>query len=162
MSIEVAVASPERAATHLDRLYRLALSLCGSRHLAEDLVQEAYARMLARPRRLRGAEEFPYLARIVRNLLYDHHHRSRRIVLSDPPPEDQWPAGDESDPETSARTRELFALVGALPPGQRDAVAAVDVAGLTYRQAARALGVPIGTVMSRLARGRTRLARELG
>ena len=52
--------------------------------------------------------------------------------------------------------------MGELPSAQRDVVAAVDVAGMSYRQAARALGVPIGTVMSRLARGRSRLAAALG
>jgi RNA polymerase sigma-70 factor (ECF subfamily) len=154
--------APERAADHIDRLYRLAVALCGSPHDAEDLVQEAYARVLARPRRLHGTDEFPYLARIVRNLVYDHHRR--RAATADPAADWEEPADTSaaSDPETLAHARELCALVRELPDGQRDVVAAVDVAGLSYRQAASALGVPVGTVMSRLARGRSRLAAALG
>jgi RNA polymerase sigma-70 factor (ECF subfamily) len=151
--------APERAAANLDRLYRFALTLCGSPHLADDLVQDAYARFLARPRLIRGADEFAYLARIVRNLRADHYRR--------PPPAEPTDEalahtlaenGGWGDPEAAARTRELLAHVGGLPAAQRETVAAVDVAGMSYRQAARALGVPIGTVMSRLARGRSRLA----
>jgi RNA polymerase sigma-70 factor (ECF subfamily) len=155
---------PERAADQLDRLFGLALALCGSRPLAEDLVQEAYVRVLARPRLLRGGDEFSYLARIVRNLFYDHYRRSRRVEWVESFPEDEGPVdpSSDSDPEVVARTRELLALVAELPEPQREAVAAVDVAGMRYHEAARSLGVPIGTVMSRLSRGRSRLARALG
>jgi RNA polymerase sigma-70 factor (ECF subfamily) len=154
---------PERAADHIDRLYRLALALCGSPHLAEDLVQEAYVRLLTRPRRIRRDEDFAYLARIVRNLLYDHYRGAGRVDWV----EIELAGGavdrrGEHDPESAARMSELVALVADLPAAPREAVAAVDVAGMSYRQAARALGVPIGTVMSRLARGRARLAARLG
>jgi len=154
---------PERAADQLDRVFALAMALCGSRPLAEDLVQEAYVRLLSRPRFLRGGDEFSYLARIVRNLLYDHWRRSRRVEWVDALPEDEWPAdlSAASDPEVSARTRELLGLVAELPASQREVVAAVDVAGLRYHEAAKALGVPIGTVMSRLSRGRSRVAQAL-
>jgi RNA polymerase sigma-70 factor (ECF subfamily) len=153
---------PERAADHLNRLYGLAVSLCGSGHVAEDVVQDAYARLLSRPRRMRGSDEFPYLARIVRNVLHDHHRRSRRLELTEPPCEEDVPdLREDADPEAAMRTRELYALIADLPAAQRDAIAAVDVAGMSYRQAADALGVPDGTVMSRLARGRARLAQTL-
>ena len=56
----------------------------------------------------------------------------------------------------------MFAAVAALPEEFRDVLAAVDVAGLSYAEAAEALGVPIGTVMSRLSRGRERVAQALG
>jgi RNA polymerase sigma-70 factor (ECF subfamily) len=154
---------PERAVDDIDRLYRLALSLCGSPELAEDLVQDAYVRVLARPRWVRRGSEFSYLARTVRNLFYDHHRQSRRVEWTDAPPEEEWASdgGGEDDPEATARTRELYALVAALPAEQRDVVAAVDVAGMSYREAAKSLRVPVGTVMSRLARGRGRLAKQL-
>jgi RNA polymerase sigma-70 factor (ECF subfamily) len=156
--------APERAAEDLDRLYRLALSLCGSRELAEDLVQEAYVRLMARPRWVRRGGEFAYLARIVRNLLYDHYRRGGRVEWGEMPDDEDWAAGvgGHGDPEAAARTRELYGLIGALPADQREVVAAVDVAGMSYRDAAKTLGVPIGTVMSRLARARKRLADALG
>ncbi|HEY1275918.1 MAG TPA: RNA polymerase sigma factor [Thermoleophilaceae bacterium] len=154
---------PERATDQIDRLYGLALSLCGSPHLAEELVQETYVRLLTRPRRLRGPDDFPYLARILRNLLYDHYRRSKRIEWTELVVDGEEPVDDreEGDPEAAARANELYGLVAGLPPEQRDVVAAVDVAGMRYQEAARALGVPIGTVMSRLSRGRSRLARTL-
>jgi RNA polymerase sigma-70 factor (ECF subfamily) len=58
--------------------------------------------------------------------------------------------------------REVFEAIAALPEDQRDVVAAVDVAGLSYQEAAGALEVPIGTVMSRLYRGRNRVAQAVG
>jgi RNA polymerase sigma-70 factor (ECF subfamily) len=153
---------PERAADHIDRLYGLALALCGSPHLAEDLVQETYARLMTRPRRIRGGEDFPYLARIVRNLLYDHYRKAGRADWADfELAEAEIDRRDENDPESAARTSELVALIAELPVAQREAVAAVDLAGMSYREAAWALRVPIGTVMSRLARGRARLAAHL-
>jgi hypothetical protein len=64
----VPVLDPHAAAALLPRLNHLAYSLCGSWHLAEDLTQETYLRVLARPRRLRTGREFPYLARTLRNV----------------------------------------------------------------------------------------------
>ena len=155
--------APERAAEELDRLYRLAIALCGSADLAEDLVQEAYVRLFRRPRIVRPGGEFAYLASIVRNLLCDHYRSVGRVEWSEAPPEEDLatvPCAD-GDPESAACAHELYSLIGDLPAQQRETVAAVDVAGMSYRDAARALGVPIGTVMSRLARGRARLARQL-
>ena len=56
----------------------------------------------------------------------------------------------------------MLGAVAALPDEFREVVAAVDIGGLSYAQAAKALGIPEGTVMSRLARGRTRIAEQLG
>jgi RNA polymerase sigma-70 factor, ECF subfamily len=156
-----AVLDPEAAADHLTSLYRLAWSLCGSRHLAEEVTQETYARVLARPRRLRG-NDFHYLARTLRNVLRDHWRAERRrpVPASDEMLVDE--RADTADPESAARASEIYAEIGRLPAHLRDVVAAVDVAGFTYSEAAEALRIPNGTVMSRLYRARERLAVALG
>jgi RNA polymerase sigma-70 factor, ECF subfamily len=156
------ILDPHAAADHLSSLYRLAWSLCGSRHLAEELTQETYARVLARPRRLKG-NDFHYLARTLRNVLSDHWRAERRrpVPVSDDVLIDELMADETADPEASLRVNEVYAEIGRLPNHLRDVVAAVDVAGLTYAEAAEALRIPNGTVMSRLYRARERLAGAL-
>jgi len=149
---------PEAAADHLSRLYRLAWSLCGSRQLAEDATQETYLRVLSRTRRLHETGDFPYLARTLRNVLNDHWRAERRRAAHAAIPDPIRPTGD---PELSAMAGEVFAAVAALPEHLRDVVAAVDVAGMSYAETARAQRIPIGTVMSRLHRARTRLGGAL-
>jgi RNA polymerase sigma-70 factor, ECF subfamily len=150
---------PEAAADHLSNLYRLAWSLCGSRHLAEELTQETYVRVLAKPRRLKG-NDFHYLARTLRNVLSDHWRAERRrpVPVSDDVLADELHADGVGDPEAASRVKEVYAEIGRLPGHLREVVAAVDVAGLTYAEAAEALRIPHGTVMSRLYRARERLA----
>jgi RNA polymerase sigma-70 factor (ECF subfamily) len=160
----MSVLDPHAAALHLPRLNRLAYALCGSRHLAEDITQETYLRVLARPRRLRAGSEFPYLARTLRNVLHDHRRSERRTpaLAADEQLEDLPQVRTDGDPLAAALAREVYTAVGGLPAPLRDVVAAVDFAGLSYAEAATALGVPRGTVMSRLFRARARLAGALG
>jgi RNA polymerase sigma-70 factor (ECF subfamily) len=150
---------PQSAAAHLPRLRRFARSLCGSSQLAEDLTQETYVRVLARPRRVHEDSEFPYLARTLRNVFLDHWRSEQRK-----PPvgvlEQELPSA-HGDPELAAYTGDLFKAVAALPEEFRDVVVAVDVAGLSYLEASGTLRIPIGTVMSRLHRARGRLALRL-
>jgi RNA polymerase sigma-70 factor, ECF subfamily len=158
------VLQPDEAASHLTRLYRLAWSLCGSPHVAEDLVQETYLRVLARPRRVRNSDSFAYLARTLRNVTTDHRRSEssrerRRLAADEVDPPDHRVTGD---PVLAALAGEIYGAVSGLPDHHRDVVAAVDVAGLTYDEAARRLGVPVGSVMSRLYRARDRLADTLG
>jgi RNA polymerase sigma-70 factor, ECF subfamily len=150
---------PERAAKHLPRLFRLAWSLCGSRHLAEELTQETYARVLARPRRLRGVSDYAYLATTLRNVHADHRRTAHRrpIPVADPP---NVPGG--TSPEAALIAREVYAAIAALPDPLRDVVATVDVGGASYAEAATSLKIPIGTVMSRLHRARRKLVGTLG
>ena len=150
--------------THLDRLYRAAWALCGSRHDAEDLVQETAARVLAKPRQLHGQDELAYLMRALRNtFLLSLRTASRR------PQEratlDQVDAVEPSSslqPDAALATRELFAVIAALPEDFRLALVAVDVVGLSYREAADALETQEATIASRLSRARDRVARALG
>jgi RNA polymerase sigma-70 factor (ECF subfamily) len=149
---------------HLDRLYRAALSMCGSPADAEDLVQEVCVRALAKPRLVRGADDLPYLLRMLRNVFYNECRRqaSRRTTPVEPETLTAVPGGPRDDPEFGAEMREVHEAIAALAPHYRDVLVAVDVVGLPYADAADALGVPVGTVMSRLHRARAGVARRVG
>ena len=148
---------PEAAGDHLDRLYRTALAMCGSAETAEDLVQETYVKVLSRPRFLRRDDDFGYLVRALRNVWFSHLRargaRPQQAKIS----ADELVAGS-GNPELSLEAREVLAAVARLPDAFRDAVAAVDIGGLSYAEAAKALGVAEGTIMSRVSRGRARVA----
>jgi RNA polymerase sigma-70 factor (ECF subfamily) len=153
---------PDALGDHLDRLYRAAWAMCGSREDAEDLVQETYTRVLAKRRVIESDEAaLGYLLRVMRNTFVSQlRTRSRRpVTVAD---EGFEPAAPTGSPEDAVHAREVFAAIAALPDGLRDAVAAVDVAGLSYAEAAKALRVPTGTIMSRLSRGRSRVAGAVG
>ena len=155
---------PRSVGDHLDRLYRAAWALCGSREDAEDLVQETYLRVLARPRLLRERDDLGYLLRTLRNTFLDQvRARSRRPVAAAVAMEDLDPADPRENlrPDHALQARELYAVIAALPPDFRDVLVAVDVAGLSYKEAAAALRVRTGTVMSRLYRARERVATTL-
>jgi RNA polymerase sigma-70 factor, ECF subfamily len=151
---------PHHAGDHIDRLYRAAWALCGSRQDAEDLVQETYARLLAKPRLLRKEDDLGYLLRALRNTFLLRKRTEQRRPRTQPFPEDMEPAGGRS-PEAELEAREVFAAIAALPPDFRDVLVAVDVAGLSYDETARALRIAQGTVMSRLYRARQQVARKL-
>jgi RNA polymerase sigma-70 factor, ECF subfamily len=152
---------PHDAADHVTRLYRLAIGLCGSRELAEDLVQETYARVLARPRFVRG-DGFSYLAQALRNVLINHvRAEARRNEAPAPERLDPPDPRPTADPETAALTRALYAAIAELPENQRQVIAAVDLAGMSYAETAALFDVAVGTVMSRLYRTRDRIALAL-
>jgi len=153
---------PDSVVEHLPRLYRAARAWTRSREEAEDLVQETYARVLARPRLLRGEDELGYLLRALRNTLISQLRAQRRrpatVELID---ETAVEARAGDDPAEAAEHRQVYAAIAELPAEFRDALVAVDIAGLSYPEAARALGVPEGTLTSRLFRARDRVARRL-
>ncbi len=155
---------PHAAAAHLPRLNRLAVALCGSPQLAEELTQETYARVLARPRRVQTGSTYHYFARTLRNVLHDHRRAERRkpALVSDEQLVDHPTSDPQGNPEQAAEARDVYAAVAALPEPMRDVVAAVDLVGMTYAEAADELRIPVGTVMSRLYRARARLAGALG
>jgi RNA polymerase sigma-70 factor (ECF subfamily) len=160
--------SPElRAASlgdHVDRLYRAAWALCGSREDAEDLVQETFARVLAKRRTISTDDPLPYLLRVLRNTfissLRTRGRRPQTAPLEDDEPRALAPAS--ASPAAAVETREVFGAISRLAGDYRDVLVAVDVAGLSYQEAADAFAVPVGTVMSRLYRARGKVAEELG
>jgi RNA polymerase sigma-70 factor, ECF subfamily len=154
---------PEQIGRHVDRLYRAAWALCGNPHDAEDLVQEACAQVLARPRFLRNDDELGYLLRAVRNTHVSRLRRAGRRP-SEVPLEDHGDAAaarGSFDPQAALEVSQLFATIAELPDDARDVIVAVDVVGLSYRDAAHALGVKEATVTTRLHRARGRVADAL-
>jgi RNA polymerase sigma-70 factor, ECF subfamily len=153
---------PDRAVEQLPRLYRAARAWTRSREEAEDLVQETYARVLARPRFMRGDDELGYLLRALRNTLVSQRRaQQRRPSTTELVEETAIGAQSGDDPAEAVEHRQVYAAIAALPDEFRDVLVAVDVAGLTYEETARSLGVPEGTVMSRLSRARDRVAKRL-
>ena len=154
---------PARLGDHLDRLYRAAWALCGSREDAEDLVQETYTRLLQRPRLLRNEDDLGYLLRALRNTFLNQKRTESRRLRSGPLPEQLDLVADprSRDPQAAVEAGELYAAIAALPDDFRDVLVAVDVAGLSYKEAARALKTKEGTVMSRLYRARQEVVRQI-
>jgi RNA polymerase sigma-70 factor, ECF subfamily len=155
---------PASLGDHIDRLYLAAWALCGNREEAEDLVQETYARVLARPRFLHKQDDLGYLIRTLRNTFLLQLRKKQRQVRG------QEEVSAESDPvdlrgymrpDSEAEARAVYSAIADLPEEFRLALVAVDVTGLSYVEAAKALKVPAGTVRSRLFRARERLVRTL-
>jgi len=152
---------PARLGDHLDRLYRAAWALCGSREDAEDLVQETYARVLAKPRLIRNEDDLGYLLRALRNTFFSRLKTESRRLRPGPLPEQADVLADRHapDPEAAVEAGELYAAIASLPDDFRDVLVAVDVTGLSYKEAAKALRIREGTVMSRLYRARQQVVR---
>src|SRR6476620_6700906 len=113
----------EHLGDHLDRLYRAAWALCGSREEAEDLVQETYAHVLARPRLLRGDDELGYLIRALRNTLISQRRaESRRPVTAELIDDTALGTRECYDPAAAAEKRRVFAAIAELPDEFRDAL----------------------------------------
>ena len=157
------VLDPQSLSKHVDRLYRAAWGLCGSREDAEDLVQETFAKVLSRPRVIHGDDDLFYLMRVLRNtFLTNHRTASRRpqtvatledVVTADPKP--------VSRPEQAIEMQEIYATIAELPEDFRMALVAIDVLGLSYREAARALRVREATITTRLFRARKQVVARL-
>lgn len=151
---------PERLADHLAALYRVARGLCASHEDAEDLVQETFARLLRRPRFLRSDHDRGYLVRALRNTHARRYHAAMRRPTTVPLLESY---GEGQTSRASAfDAHELMAAISTAPKLYRDAVLAIDVFGLSYRQAARQLRIGEATIATRLHRGRREVSKALG
>ena len=150
---------PEGLGDHIDRLYRAAWGLCGSREEAEDLVQETFARVLRKPRFLRSEDDVGYLLRVLRNTFFSQRRSAARRPQTAPLPDALDLLEDPRAPQPEARiaSAELYAAISALPGDFRDTLIAIDVVGLSYREAARALRVREATITTRLHRARQRV-----
>jgi RNA polymerase sigma-70 factor (ECF subfamily) len=144
-------------------LRRFACSLTRSADAADDLVQAAYERALTRQELLEAIEQpASWMGTIIQNLLIDQKRSSREQLSA--PLEDGEHVGTEDTERalivrsTLTRVREVIV---SLPEEQRSAIILVCVNGLSYQEAATELDIPIGTLMSRLSRGRLELARRM-
>jgi RNA polymerase sigma-70 factor, ECF subfamily len=157
-----------------DQVYRVARRLVGSREEAEDLVQETYARAFRSWRSFTpGTNMRAWLLRILTNLNVDRGRRIQRSPQTQPLEEGDYylanklasAAGEEAlEQEQVVERMSQDSIVHALseiPPQFRDVVVLVDIGDFTYADAAQILDVPIGTVMSRLHRGRRALKQKL-
>ena len=147
----------ELAPAHLAAMRRTARALADTPEEADDLVQDTLVKVLSRPRDVEAAG--PYLLQALRNThVSTIRARDRRPRTAPLEPEDaRLVASAALEPCSVVASREVIGAIAALPAEQRAVVAAVDVAGFHYREAADRLRIPIGTVMSRLHRGRARL-----
>ncbi|MFM0040290.1 RNA polymerase sigma factor [Paraburkholderia strydomiana] len=143
----------------LPRLWAFALCLAGDQHDAEDLVQRACVRALERTHQLRpGSAPLSWMFSIVQSIWINEQRarnvRSRGNVDCDREFLETVADPLAATPEQHAMDRQIVCAVQALPEAQRAVVLLVGVEGLSYHEAADALGVPIGTIMSRLSRAR--------
>lgn len=150
---------------HSDRVYRLALRLTGNRHDAEDLTQEVFIRVFKSIHNFTPGTLEGWMHRITTNLFLDQARRRQRIRM-DPMGE----AGERVSAATSSPDElvddagldaDVAAALAALPPEYRVCVVLCDIEGLTYDEIAEVLDVRLGTVRSRIHRGRTQLRAAL-
>ena len=144
-------------AAHIPRLRRYARALAGDSHRADDLVQDTLERALAKFHLWRrGSDMRAWMFAIMHNVFVNQLKARRELALSEA--EQAALAGaPQGDP---LELRDLDAALQRLPAEQREVLLLVGLEQLSYAEASQALGVPVGTIMSRLSRGRERL-REL-
>ena len=163
----------EDALALADQVYRVARHLAGSREEAEDLVQETYARAFRSWRSFTpGTNLRAWLLRILTNLNIDRGRRSQRApqmqaleandyFLYDRLAESGDGVSDEDRVVERLSQDDIVTALSAVPHDFRDVIVLVDIGDFSYQDAANILDIPIGTVMSRLHRGRRILKREL-
>jgi RNA polymerase sigma factor (sigma-70 family) len=152
---------------HLDDAYTLARYLVSDEHDAQDIVQDAALRALRFIGGYSGGDSRAWLLAIVRNCAIDFHRRRRvdknAVDIGDGTTHG-LASGDESDTRAISRSERarITRAVAELPVEYRELIVLREVQDLSYKEIANVIGVPLGTVMSRLARARKRLAGILG
>ena len=155
-----------------DQVYRVARRLVSSREEAEDLVQDTYARAFRSWRSYTpGTNLRAWLLRILTNLNIDRGRREQRAPATQPMEEGDYflynkleesgGAGDEERVVERLSQEGVVQALSAVPHDFRDVIVLVDIGDFSYQEAAQILDIPIGTVMSRLHRGRRVLKSEL-
>ena len=146
---------------HLDAAYRLARWLMGNDEDAQDVVQEASLRAIRYFRTFAGGSGRAWFFRIVRNTCAGWHGQRGRLPTDPFDEEHHSIGGPASDPETLLLQTDDATLIaramGHLPGHLHELLALRELEGLSYRELADVMGIPIGTVMSRLSRARAAL-----
>jgi RNA polymerase sigma-70 factor (ECF subfamily) len=148
----------------MPKLKRFARTLTKSADVAEDLVQTAYMRALSHPTSIAEIEQLAKWMRFVILNIWIDEKRSARSRLSEPlESDDHYAATDDTERTVIARTTlaRVRTELARMPEGQRSVLVLVCIEGLSYKQVATELGIPVGTVMSRLHRGRLELAQRI-
>jgi RNA polymerase sigma-70 factor (ECF subfamily) len=151
----------------LPRLWAFSLRLCGNQHDAEDVLQRACVRGLERAHQLQpGTSPLSWMFSIVHstwiNELRARNVRTRSSMEWDDNFLETVADPGARNPETTLMSSEIIAAVERLPEAQRIVMLLVAVEGLSYSEAAEVLGVPIGTIMSRLSRARQTIGAQFG
>jgi RNA polymerase sigma-70 factor, ECF subfamily len=150
---------------HADRVYRLAYRLTGNTHDAEDLTQETFIRVFRSLASYKPGTFEGWLHRITTNLFLDMARRRSRVRMEGLPEDTDRIVGDDPSPEQvysdTHLDPDLQAALDELPPEFRAAVVLCDVEGLSYEEIGATLGVKLGTVRSRIHRGRQALRAAL-
>lgn len=151
----------------LPRLWAFSLRLCGNQHDAEDVLQRACMRGLERAHQLRpGSSPLSWMFSIVHstwiNELRARNVRTRSSMEWDDNFLETVADPSARNPEAAMLSSEIIAAVERLPEAQRIVMLLVAVEGLSYSEAAEVLGVPIGTIMSRLSRARQTIGAQFG
>jgi RNA polymerase sigma-70 factor (ECF subfamily) len=160
------------AMVHLDHLYRVAFHLAKDPTDAEDLVQETFVRALAAHEQFeRGTNLKAWLTKILHNFFFDHYRQRKRWVSADEVAQTEsghWerPGAANPGPESDILLKELddqiTAALRQIPEEFRTPIVLVDVGDFSYEEAAAILSCPIGTIRSRLSRGRKLMQQYLG
>jgi RNA polymerase sigma-70 factor (ECF subfamily) len=149
-------------AEHIAALRRYARALLGDRIDAEDLVQDCLARALSRAHLWRpGSDLRAWLFTILHNIHVNNLRSHRAHIAAADATYGQVVVAAQPDQDARLELRDLERALGRIPEEQRQVLLLVGMEGMSYEEAARIVGVPIGTIMSRVARGRDALRRHM-